>query len=80
MKDTASRRGIKQQFRGTLFDVEFNSKIKLEIVVLDKDMSKTLNAIIKNERTGDNGDGKIFILPVDDAIRVRTGNRTKKTI
>jgi len=74
------QKGLKQQFRGTTFEVEFTPKIKLEIVVLDEDVPKTLNAIIKNSRTGEMGDGKIFVLPVDNAVRVRTGEEGRNAI
>ena len=74
------QKGLKQQFRGTTFEVEFTPKIKLEIVVLDEDVPKTLNAITKNARTGEMGDGKIFVLPVDDAVRVRTGEEGENAI
>ncbi len=74
------QKGLKQQFRGTTFEVEFTPKIKLEIVVLNEDVPKTLNAITKNARTGEMGDGKIFVLPVDDAVRVRTGEEGENAI
>ena len=50
-----------------------SAKVKIEIVVLDEDVSKTLNTITNNARTGEMGDGKLFVLPVDNAVRVRTG-------
>lgn len=68
------QKGIQEQFRGTMFKVELLPKIKIEIVVLDEDVSKMANAIIRNARTGDMGDGKIFIIPVENAIRIRTGD------
>jgi nitrogen regulatory protein P-II 1 len=54
--------------------VEFLPKLKIEVVVLDEDVSVTVNAIIRGARTGDIGDGKIFIMPVEDAVRIRTGD------
>ena len=42
--------------------------------MLDEDLTKALNAIVRNARTGEMGDGKIFVLPVEDAVRVRTGD------
>ncbi len=74
------QKGLKQQFRGTTFEVEFPPKIKIEIVVLDEDVAKTLNAIVRNARTGEVGDGKIFILPVEGAVRVRTGEEGENAI
>ncbi len=68
------QKGLKQQFRGTTFEVEMVPKLKLEIVVLDEDVSRTLAAIVRGARTDDVGDGKIFVLPVEHAVRVRTGD------
>ncbi len=49
--------------------------MKLEIVVKDKDVEKVVDVILKNARSGTPGDGKIFVTPVEDAIRIRTGER-----
>jgi len=54
--------------------VELLPKLKLEIVVLDQDVGRTLNAIMRSARTGDIGDGKIFVVPIENAVRVRTGD------
>ena len=69
------QKGLKQQFRGTTYEVEFPAKIKLELVVPDKDVEGIVNAIICQAKTGEAGDGKIFVSTIDDAIRVRTGDR-----
>ena len=74
------QKGLKQQFRGTTFEVEFPPKIKIEIVAADKDVEGIVNAIVTNSRTGEIGDGKIFILPVEGAIRVRTGDKGENAI
>ena len=74
------QKGLKQQFRGTTFEVEFPPKIKIEIVAADKDVEGIVNAIVTNSKTGEIGDGKIFILPVEGAIRVRTGDRGENVI
>ncbi len=74
------QKGISQQFRGTTFKVELIPKIKLEIVVFDEDVPRTLEAIILGARTGKVGDGKIFVLPVEAAIRIRTGDRDENAI
>ena len=74
------QRGLKQQFRGTTFEVEFTPKVKLEIVVLDEDVSTTVSAIVRAGRTGEIGDGKIFVLPVENAVRVRTGEDGKDDV
>ena len=74
------QKGLKQQFRGTTFEVEFPPKIKLEIVVLDDDVAETVSAIVRAARTGEVGDGKIFVLPVESVVRVRTGDRNGNAI
>jgi len=67
------QKGIPLQWRVGEYRIDFLPKLKLEIVVLDEDVAKTVNAISRNARTGEMGDGKIFILPVENAVRVRTG-------
>jgi len=69
------QKGLKQQFRGTTYEVEFPAKIKLEIVVADKDVDGIVAAIVAKARTGEVGDGKIFISPVESVVRVRTGEK-----
>ncbi len=72
--------GIKVQWRVGEYRVDLLPKLKVEVVVLDEDLPRTLNAIVTSARTGEIGDGKIFVLPVDDAIRVRTGERGHNAI
>ena len=55
-------------------------KLKLEIVVEDKDKSVVVETILKHARTGDVGDGKIFVLPVEEAIRIRTGEEGEEVL
>ena len=69
------QKGLKQQFRGTTFEVEFPPKTKLEIVAADKDVDGIVNAIVTKASTGEVGDGKIFIYPIESVIRVRTGEK-----
>jgi nitrogen regulatory protein P-II 1 len=72
--------GITLQWRVGEYRVEFLPKVKIEAVVLDEDVGKTLNVIVRKARTGDRGDGKIFVLPVDNAIRIRTGDEGESAI
>lgn len=69
-----------ENYRSTEYVVDFLPKIKLEVVVEDKMVDKTVEAIIAAARTGKADDGKIFILPVEEAIRIRTGERGKDAI
>ncbi|MBU0548364.1 MAG: P-II family nitrogen regulator [Candidatus Omnitrophica bacterium] len=67
--------GVVQQWRGEKYKIELLPKIKIEIIVKDKDVEHISKVIIENARTGEIGDGKIFIYPVDEAIRIRTGEK-----
>jgi nitrogen regulatory protein P-II 1 len=80
IKGHGKQKGLTQQWRGQEYKVELLSKVKIEIVVLDEDVGKTLNAIVREARTGEMGDGKIFVLPVETAVRVRTGDEGMNAI
>ena len=67
------QRGITEQWRGQTFAVEYLTKVKLELVVLDYEVDEVIDRIIEAARTGEVGDGKIFVTPVLRAIRIRTG-------
>jgi nitrogen regulatory protein P-II 1 len=66
-------KGRKEFFRGTSFDIKLLPKIKLEIVVTDKDVDNIVEIVKETAYTGEIGDGKIFISTIDNAIRIRTG-------
>jgi nitrogen regulatory protein P-II 1 len=72
--------GITQQWRGRQYTVEFLPKVKMEVVVPDSEFEKVLATIRENAGTGEIGDGKVFITTVDDAMRVRTGERGEKAL
>ncbi len=74
------QKGVCLQWRAGEYCVEFLPKIRLDMVVDDKDVETAIDAIIKVARTGKNGDGKIFIYPVEDVVRVSTGERGKEAI
>src|SRR5690606_22619820 len=66
-------KGHKEHYRGAEYTVEFLPKVKMEVVVADEDKQKVLDAILQTARTGQIGDGKIFVSDLDEAIRIRTG-------
>lgn len=72
-KGFGRQKGHTELYRGAEYVVDFLPKVKLEIVVDDNMLEKAIEAIKQAAHTGRIGDGKIFILPVEDAIRVRTG-------
>ncbi len=80
VKGHGKETGLTQQWRGQEYRVELLPRVKVEIVVLDEDVAKTLNAIVRNARTGEMGDGKVFVLPVESAVRVRTGEDGENAI
>lgn len=67
------QRGHTELFRGSEYQVDFLPKIRIDLVVRDEDVDTVIDAIVEAGRTGQVGDGKIFVLPVEDAIRIRTG-------
>lgn len=67
------QRGHKEQYRGAEYTVDFLPKLKVELVVNDEEVEKAVKIIIESARTGKVGDGKIFITPIDEVIRIRTG-------
>ena len=69
------QRGVVQQWRGEKYKVDFLPKIKIEIVVKDDKVESIIKTIIDNAKTGEIGDGKIFIYSIDNAIRIRTGEK-----
>jgi nitrogen regulatory protein P-II 2 len=75
-----AQKGYHESYRGVEFDVNLLKKIRLEIAVNDDFVDKTLEAIISAARTGQIGDGKIFILNLDDCIRIRTGEKGRAAI
>ncbi len=71
------QKGIVLQWRVGEYRVDLLPKLKIELVVLDEDVAPVIDAIERNARTGDTGDGKIFVLPVETVVRVRTGDRNE---
>jgi nitrogen regulatory protein P-II 1 len=75
VKGRGRQKGIALQWRAGDYRVEFLPKVKLEIVVDDKDAETVIDAICDTVQTGEVGDGKIFVYPVEDVVRVRTKER-----
>jgi nitrogen regulatory protein P-II 1 len=80
VKGFGRQRGHREVYRGAEYQVDFVSKIKIEVVMEDELVSEAVKVIQEKARTGQIGDGKIFILPVEDAIRIRTGETGKDAI
>jgi len=73
VKGHGRQKGHKEIYRGAEYEVDLIPKIKIEVVVHAAMVDKVVEAIVKAARTGKIGDGKIFVLPLDDVIRIRTG-------
>lgn len=73
VKGFGQQKGHKELYRGAEYVVEFLPKVKIEIVVSEDALDAVVQAIVKAASTGRIGDGKIFVSPVDDAVRIRTG-------
>jgi nitrogen regulatory protein P-II 1 len=80
VKGYGRQKGHTELYRGAEYVVDFIPKVKLEIIVADGDVSKVTEAVMKAASTGKIGDGKIFIEPVEQVIRIRTGERGEEAI
>jgi nitrogen regulatory protein P-II 1 len=74
------QKGHTELYRGSEYTIDFLPKIKVEIVVADALVSKVVDAIGAAARTGSIGDGKVFVLPVETAVRIRTGERDESAL
>lgn len=75
VKGFGRQKGHKELFRGAEYQIDFLPKIKIEIIVNDSMLDETVSTITDVAKTGKIGDGKIFIMPVEESIRIRTGER-----
>jgi len=75
VKGYGRQKGHVELYRGAEYDVSFVPKVKIELVVADAELEKILKVIEDTAKTGKIGDGKIFVLPVEEAVRIRTGER-----
>ena len=80
VKGFGRQRGHKEVYRGAEYQVDFVSKIKIEVIMESELISEAVKVIQEKARTGEIGDGKIFITPVEEVIRIRTGETGKDAI
>jgi nitrogen regulatory protein PII len=80
VKGFGRQKGHTEIYRGSEYTVDFLPKVKFEIVLDDTNVQAAVNAIIKAARTGKIGDGKVFVLPIEEAIRIRTEERGASAI
>ena len=74
------QKGYHESYRGVEFEVNLLKKVRLEIAVNEEFVDKTIDAIIEGARTGQIGDGKIFISDLSECVRIRTGEKGRKAI
>ncbi len=74
------QKGYHESYRGVDIEVNLLKKIRIEIAVNDEFVEPTVDAIVRGARTGEIGDGKIFITPLEDVIRIRSGERGKEAV
>jgi len=80
VKGFGRQKGHQEIYRGAEYVVDFLPKIKIEIVIPDEMVDRVVEAIVKSARTGKIGDGKIFIYSVEEAIRIRTGEKGEEAL
>ena len=80
VKGFGRQKGHTEIYRGSEYTVDFLPKIKIEVVLMDEITDQAAAAIIKAAKTGKIGDGKVFISPVSDAVRIRTGEGGEKAL
>ena len=80
VKGSGRQKGVTERYRGSELTNWLRPKIKLECVVATPDVQTVVDAILKHARTGSIGDGKVFVMPVEEAYRIRTGESGEETL
>jgi nitrogen regulatory protein P-II 1 len=75
-----AQRGYTETYRGARANISLQRKVKVEVVIAEANVESVIEAIATAAKTGEVGDGKIFVLPVDDAVRIRTGERGESIV
>ncbi|HEY6197520.1 MAG TPA: P-II family nitrogen regulator [Candidatus Binatia bacterium] len=75
VKGFGRQKGHTELYRGAEYTVDFLPKIKIQILMPDDKVAEVVDAILQNARTGKIGDGKIFVIPADEVVRIRTGEK-----
>ena len=80
VKGFGRQKGHTELYRGAEYVVDFLPKVKLEIIVKDEVVTQVVDAVLKSAKTGRIGDGKIFVTPIEEVVRIRTGERGSDAI
>jgi nitrogen regulatory protein P-II 1 len=80
VKGSGRQRGVTERYRGASVTNYLRPKVKLECVVAERDVGTVVDTILRHARTGEIGDGKVFLIPVEEAWRIRTGESGEETL
>ena len=80
VKGSGRQKGITEHYRGADLQIHLRPKLKLEMVVESEDLETAKDVILRHARTGNVGDGKMFVLPVEEAVRIRTGEAGEEVL
>ena len=80
VKGSGRQKGVVEHYRGSALTVNVRPKLKLEVVVDDTEKGIVVESILKHARTGEIGDGKLFVIPVEEALRIRTGEAGEEVL
>jgi nitrogen regulatory protein P-II 1 len=80
VKGFGRQKGHKELYRGAEYEIEFLPKVKLEVIVPESELENVVEAIVSSARTGRLGDGKVFVSPIEEVVRIRTGERGEEAI
>ena len=80
VKGFGRQKGHTEIYRGSEYTVDFLPKVKLEVAVTDETAGKAVDTIVKAAKTGKIGDGKVFVLPLDEVVRIRTDERGESAV
>ncbi len=80
VKGFGRQKGHKELYRGAEYEIEFLPKVKLEVIVPESEVETVIDAIVTSSRTGRLGDGKVFVSPIEEVVRIRTGERGEEAI
>ena len=80
VKGFGRQKGHSEIYRGSEYTVDFLPKVKFEVVIADDRVGRAVDAILNAAKTGKIGDGKIFVTPVEEAVRIRTGERGPEAV
>jgi nitrogen regulatory protein PII len=80
VRGAGRQKGHVERYRGSEYTIDLLAKVKLEVAVSDDQVDKVIETIVESARTGQIGDGKVFVLPVEQSLRVRTGEKGEDSL